>query len=71
MGKHMSISSTAVFNASHVLQFSYIFNNEVQWMNAEFFNSEDKAFAFVRSMIAFWPSEQRIENEGWRVIENK
>ena len=66
----MSISSTAVFNASHVLQFSYIFNNEVQWMNAEFFNSKDKAFDYVRSMKPFWSSEQRVEGEGWRVIEN-
>ena len=66
----MSIACTAVFTASHVLQYSYIFANEVQWMNAEFFNSEADAFKYVRSMKPFWSSEQRVEGEGWRVIEN-
>lgn len=64
----MSISSTAVFNASHVLQFSYVFNNEVQWMNAEFFNSITDARDYVKKMISFWESTQRIEGEGWRIV---
>ena len=66
----MSIASTAVFNASHVLQFSYIFDNEVQWMNAEFFNSKVDALQYVKQMKPFWLSSQRVEGEGWRVIDN-
>ena len=66
----MSIASTAVFNASHVLQFSYVFDNEVQWMNAEFFNSKVDALLYVKSMLPFWTSSQRVEGEGWRVIDN-
>ena len=65
----MSISSTAVMNASHVVQFSYIFDNEIQWMNAEFFRSKIEAYQFVEKMKPFWMSSERIEGEGWRIIE--
>ena len=66
----MTIASTAVFNASHVLQFSYVFDNEVQWMNAEFFKSKIEAYQYVKKMIPFWMSSQRVEGEGWRIIDN-
>ena len=65
----MSIASTGVFNASHVVQFSYIFDNEIQWMNAEFFRSKVDAYQFVEKMKPFWMSSERVEGEGWRIIE--
>ena len=64
----MSIASTAVFNASHVLQFSYVFDNETQWMNGEFFNSRFDADQYVKQMISCWEPSQRVEGQGWRIV---